>query len=328
VTGPSVLVLGRPGRPHADAIAAECRRRGTDTAVVCLEMLPKAGTVTARVGVPAWSGRVALPNGESNLHEVRAAWYEPPGPWQTADSLPFEDTAYARSETDDTFVGLWHLMGEAPGCSWVNHPYHVRDGSRRAVNVRRAAQAGFAVPRTVLTNDVIAAARQLRAEGVAEMVYRPLRKGDAADQAAAAAFTAAVGEAVTEQQLALLPVMCGVLQERVAARRLVRAIVVGGAVLTAATVAVEPGQGPDAGSRWQPWALPDAVARLARQLVWGYGLRYAVVSLAVTDADEYVFLDHDPTGDFFGVHTDEPELGVVPAIADELLRRAGKPAPV
>lgn len=111
-----------------------------------VEVTPGTGSGWLRV---IDSGKVV------RLEEVGAVWYRKPDP-VTVQHFDMDAAAleYIEAEFNEIILGLYALLSRA---YWINNPFNTRIAHRKLLQLRTAAEVGFAVPQTLLTNRAEAA---------------------------------------------------------------------------------------------------------------------------------------------------------------------------
>lgn len=94
-------------------------------------------------------------NKEIQLEDVGAVWYRKPDPVVIQhfdmDSAALE---YVEAEFNEVILGLYGLLDRA---YWINNPFTTRIAHRKLLQLRTAAEVGFAVPQAVVTNRLASA---------------------------------------------------------------------------------------------------------------------------------------------------------------------------
>lgn len=89
------------------------------------------------------------------LGEVDAVYYRRPVAPRSPDGVAPGVARWVTNEARNTWGGL---LAALPDVIWVNHPMAISRANYKAEQLSRAAAAGLAVPDTLMTNDVDAAA--------------------------------------------------------------------------------------------------------------------------------------------------------------------------
>ena len=87
---------------------------------------------------------------EITLAEVSAVWFRKPDPVaiQHFDMDPAA-LEYIEAEFNEIILGLYALLDRA---YWINNPFNTRIAHRKLLQLKTAAEVGFTVPKTLVTN--------------------------------------------------------------------------------------------------------------------------------------------------------------------------------
>jgi glutathione synthase/RimK-type ligase-like ATP-grasp enzyme len=87
---------------------------------------------------------------EIPLEEVAAVWFRKPDP-VTVQHFDMDPAAleYVEAEFNEIILGLYAMLNRA---YWINNPFDTRIAHRKLLQLRTAAEVGFAVPKTLVTN--------------------------------------------------------------------------------------------------------------------------------------------------------------------------------
>jgi hypothetical protein len=149
----TVLVLSGLDDPTADAVVAELRRRSARVVRMDLGDFPIRLRLAASTSPDGWVGRLWADDTVVELAEVRSVYYRRPTRFALPEGLSDGDAAFAGAEAR---LGLGGVLA-ALGAHWVNEPSRIAVAEYKPLQLRVAAKAGLAVPRTLVTNDHTAA---------------------------------------------------------------------------------------------------------------------------------------------------------------------------
>jgi MvdC family ATP-grasp ribosomal peptide maturase len=211
---------------------------------------------------------------------------------------------------------------------WVNDIQRERAAENKQRQLRLAAQAGLRIPRTLVTNDPLAA-RQFFIETEGRMVAKLLRPLTVSMNAPTLfVYTSQVSEEdlASAETLRHSPM---VFQELIPKARELRVAWVAGEAFTGALDASGTSRGqtdwrlaqPEE-CRWQTAELPDEVSCGLQSLMSGLGLVFGAIDLICTPTGEYVFLEVNPSGEW-GMLERDLGLPIADAIARTLLSTEG-----
>jgi hypothetical protein len=323
---PLVLVVASRGDEPAARVASHVSARGGDVAWLDPADYPARARLT--VGLDGGRPALRLDVGGRTL-ELDAlsgvylrSWRRPGAP------SPFAAPA-VRELVDETcgrmLSAAWDFVGDpcVPG-----PPSAMQAAQLKAPQLRRAAELGFEVPRTLFTNDPDAFLA-LHRERSGRVVTKPIgalqvrcRPGEEFGRYTEPVTTRDVAHA---QALTWCPV---IVQEYVPKRVELRVTVVGERALAAAIHSQEAHAARHdwrrydlASTRYSSHALPAEVGARCVALVHASGLRYGAIDLVLTPDGRYVFLELNSAGEY-GWIEDLTGLPISEAIAEALLDRA------
>ncbi len=184
-------------------------------------------------------------------------------------------------------------------CLWVNHPTRTYEAEHKAIQLRMAAHLGFDVPRTAVSNSIVAVesiangADRVAVKGLDTVLVREGRTE-------AFGYTNLVQpEIVTQQDLSSAP---AIIQEAIVDKLDLRVTVVGDAAWCAAvTVKGHPIIGDwrlaKTDAEFAEYCLPEPIARRSVALTKRLGLTFGAIDLAYSHG-KYFFLEINPTGEW------------------------------
>nr|WP_315229790.1 hypothetical protein [uncultured Albidiferax sp.] len=216
------------------------------------------------------------------------------------------------------------LLGGISGVQtrWLSHPASIWQAEHKPYQLALAAELGFRVPRTVITNS--AAAIRRAAADFGRMIVKPARSGHIVHRGVEhAVFTSEFLPAHLEdlQGAELSP---AIYQELVPKRFDIRVTIVGKKIFAAR---IDSQSDPQAAVDWRHTANPqlphqqvtlpaDIEGRLLR-LMDRLELNFAAIDLIETPDGEHVFLEVNPNGQWLWLD-DMLKLGISQAVADWL----------
>ena len=167
VAEPLVLVIGEEGYWSADAVTEELDARGVRHYRLDTADFPQRMQLAARFN-GRWQGRIDVADAVLRLEDVTAVYYRRPRDFELAAGLSAPERRFAHAQAR---VGVGGVLASLPA-RWMNHPAVLADCEYKPRQLFLAAQAGLAVPATLVTNQ----ADQLRcfAAEVGELVLKPL----------------------------------------------------------------------------------------------------------------------------------------------------------
>ena len=253
---------------------------------------------------------LSISDGDMHIshREVKSVWYRR----NVAPNLP-EDLDVGSSEfcEREARMFLEGALTSLPTQRWLSSPQAIWLAERKPYQLAKAAQLGFTLPRTIVTNDEAAVKGfALENELVAKAVSSVSIKGIDGNRAI---FTNALvpGDLEDLSGLALAPV---IFQENIVKSSDIRVTVVGNDVFAAEILSqsressnVDWRATDDPDLEHRPHELPSTLARQCLSLVSNLGLAFGALDFALTPDGTYVFFEINPNGEWLWL---EDQLGL------------------
>jgi glutathione synthase/RimK-type ligase-like ATP-grasp enzyme len=326
---------------HADAVMIELRKMGHQPVRLHPAQFPTVVSVTLAFDQQGWSGALALPKGILDLADIQSIWWRRPKSHVFAADLSPKEREFARLETEHTFAGLWSILD----CYWMSFPPFIRRASNKIEQLQRAAQLGFRVPRTLVTNDP-ARVQEFYETCGGHMIYKALANPGvlAHMKVPPAPNKIEAGEPemleagepemvyttlITQEHLSLLETVCTApcqFQEVIPKHLELRVTIIGDDIFVCEIHSQEDERTSldwrhyEASIPYTKGTLPPEIAEKCFALMKGYGLNYSAMDLILTPEGEYVFLENNPSGQCFFVQDRIPEFKMIEAVAAYLLK--------
>jgi hypothetical protein len=305
-----IVVVSHAADEHVPPVLDALARRGASAVVADLAGFPARGSISLAYGAARGDRLLELPGASVRGEEIEAIWWRRPRPLAADPALAPAQAAFALRQAEAALAGFWATVP----ARWVNEPWRDEAASHKPRQLAAAAEAGLAVPRTLVTNDPARARAFLAGLGGAPAVQKALHATPADWRPTAL---------VTREDVAALPAVRFapvVLQEAVAGVD-VRVTVAGERVFATdvdarATASPHDFRPAFAEARVKSGALPAWVEERVRALVAGLGLAYAAIDLRRRDDGEHLFLDLNPGGQwrFVEERTGQPITEAVAAL--------------
>jgi glutathione synthase/RimK-type ligase-like ATP-grasp enzyme len=304
-------------------VARAVVERGGRAVRLDTDRFPSEVRLAARYGGGVGSVTLVAGGYEFDLNEVGAVWHRR---LSVAARVPREMDAQLRAASVGESRAA--LLGVLAGLTAfrVDPEQSIRRAEQKPLQLRVARELGLDVPPTLVTNDP-AAARDFYAACGGRVVAKMLSSFAVYDREGreSVVFTNPVGPEDLEDLtgLSLCPMT---FQERVEKRLELRATVVGRRVFTAS---IDSQASPRAahdwrrdGARladeWRPYQLPPEAEAGLLALTDYFGLNYGAADFILTPDGRHVFLELNPSGEFFWLEHG-PALPISGALADVLL---------
>jgi len=313
----TVLIVTNDHDEHADAVILELTKRGVPVFRFHPEDFPHACSVSIEIQDGRILGELRNADHRVAFDDICAAWYRRSrnlymgGVSRTSEKL--DD--YVKTQSTATVVAVCAGLETL----WVSHPFKLRRGEVKALQLAEASRAGLKIPHTLISNDPARAATFIDALGDTECAIKPLiAVGVTDDQGYRLPLTTTLPAGHPLESLSLAPTM---LQPYVDKAFELRCVVIGDKIFSAKMDSQA-----DEKSRidWRGgdpaheiFHLPEHVEASIHRLMDSFGLNFASLDMIVTPEGEYVFLELNPNGQWLWL---EFELGMplVASMADLL----------
>ncbi len=151
----TVVILAQEGDSPTDHIVLELAARGVPVFRADLSWFPQRLWLVAEFRDGRWSGTLSTSTRAVELSEIRSIWYRDPAAFRFPDGMSDVERVHAHREAR---LGLGGVLAALP-VLWVNHPNRSADAMYKPLQLATAAECGFEVPPTLVTNQAPAVAR-------------------------------------------------------------------------------------------------------------------------------------------------------------------------
>src|SRR3954464_10687676 len=168
----TVLIVTNDHDEHADAVIVELNRRNVPVFRFHPEDFPHACSVSIEIS----DGRV---DGELRTADRRVAFADICAAWYRRSRNLYMGPVSRTSEKLDDYVKAQSTATVVAVCAgletlWVSHPFKLRRGEVKALQLAEASKAGLKIPHTLISNDPAQATAFVDALGDAECAIKPL----------------------------------------------------------------------------------------------------------------------------------------------------------
>lgn len=307
-------------------VSAALAERGAEAFRVDTDHFPGAVRLVERASASGSDFSITTPEGTVHSQDVVALWHR---------RIAFGGRLSKEIEAQTRFAAVEEsrrsLMGAIAAAPFfkLDPLWRVRQTGQKSLQLAVAREVGLDLPRTLVSNDADA----LRAfwDECHGQVITKMQASFAVYDAEGnenVVFTNTLSQADVDdpQGLELCPMT---FQEKLAKRLELRTTIVGDRVFTAAidsasTAGAETDwrrRGHELIGAWKEYALPAEVEGRCVELMDRLQLNYGAIDIIVTPDDRHVFLEVNPSGEFFWLEH-EPGFPVSSALADVLVGRA------
>lgn len=242
-----------------------------------------------------------LPAGDISSADIRAVWYRRPTTWKSDPVALTGTSAYVASETEG-FLRAFYACFDA--AFWVNDPSRNVEAAEKTRQLRKARDAGFRVPDTVVTASPEVAETLARRHGDS-VIVKPVKHGGViVDGEERGFYTSLLNVESIRMHAASIRRCPLIFQEPIPKAFELRVTVVGDRSFA---VRLDSQEVAAASIDWRkspyrvrhtafdlPREISDRCVRITRES----GLRFAAFDIIVTPGDDYVFLEYNPNGQF------------------------------
>jgi glutathione synthase/RimK-type ligase-like ATP-grasp enzyme len=313
----TVLIVTNDHDEHADAVILELNKRN----VPVFRFHPEDFPHSCSVSIDIEDGRI---HGELRNADHRVAFDDICAAWYRRSKNLYMGAVSRTSERLDDYVKAQSTATVVAVCAglqtlWVSHPFRLRRGEVKALQLAEASRAGLKVPRTLISNDPAQARTFVDALGSRQCAIKPLIAiGVTDEQGYRLPLTTTLPAGHSLESMAHAPTM---LQPYVDKAFELRCVVIGEEIFCAKldSQAEEKSRVDWRGGdpEHEIFMLPEEVKASIRRLMSSFELNFASLDMIVTPEGEFVFLELNPNGQWLWL---EFELGLplVATMADLL----------
>ena len=279
--------------------------------------------LTAYYG-PEGDERLTLTNeeGEHDLREVSAIWHRR---LSFGAKLPASLDRQMRHASLGETSAAAHGMLASLQAFRMDHLHHIRHAENKQLQLQTAREFGLDIPRTLTTNDP-AAARAFAKSCESGIVTKMLSSFAIYDEGKELVVFTNPVQPEDLENLSGLNLCPATFQEQLPKSLEIRATVVGRRVMSAAVNSQVSARAAHDWRRdgvsmiqdWQHYQLPFDVEEKLLRLTNYFSLNYGAIDIILTPDNRHVFLELNPSGEFFWLER-APGLPISDAIADLLL---------
>lgn len=315
-----LLIVSRAGDSHTGVVLGRLAEIGLPTELIDLSNFPQRASMSLSRGTQRRADHdIELAGGRRlSLDAVKVVWWRRPQGFELHPEIRDPGYAmFAQSETQEAFAGLWPSLD----VFWINDPEKDRLAGRKAWQLRLAAELGFEIPDTLITNDPVRARTFIEMRGPENTVYKSF---------SATARHWRETRVLRTDELALLdnvrfaPV---IFQEYIPADVDIRITIIGDRIFPAAIHSQETSYIQDFrmdmfSSRIEACQLPRDVEDKLLTLMQRLGLWYGAIDMRRTPEGRHVFLEINPAGQWLFVE-DRTGQPITAALCSLMAAHAG-----
>ena len=300
----------------SDFVVLELQRRKLPYIRLNTEDIPLA-RVIFNPKCNCWS--LNTPSATFNLSDIKAAYFRRPGRPIPLDGLAPEAKQYCEGEWQACLQAIYWVLEDR----WLNSPQSIALAENKIRQLALAAELGFDLPETIVTNDPDSAVEFSSKQPI---IAKPLKNAliHAAD-AERVMFTSRV-EITANTERSAIQVAPVILQREIEKSFDIRVTVVGEQVFAAS---IDSQAHPETQVDWRrsseqnlehlPHELPTKLAAKCVSLTKKLGLRFGAIDFVLDRAGKYWFLEINPNGQWGWIET-RTGFPIAAAIVSELER--------
>lgn len=314
----TVLVVTQDFDPTVDPVVELLTERGCPPVRFDLSDFPQGMTICAdSFSQSRW---LRARGRKVDLDTVTSVWYRRPTFFKFDEGLLDNEREFATVESALGIGGLFRSVDAL----WINRPDAESVAQLKPYQLHLARAEGLRTPRTLITNDPDEV-RRLRSGGE-RLIYKIFGGGvvQIAGETPAMLFTTDITD-VDDAALDRVRHTPCLIQERVEKRAEVRMTVIGRTVLVAT---IDSQSSPTTQLDWRgatteglkygpPERPPRHVVEAMLRLMDRLGIAFSAVDFIITEDDDWVFLEINPTGQFMWLEEDL-DLPMTETMADLL----------
>ncbi|WP_246144332.1 ATP-grasp ribosomal peptide maturase [Actinacidiphila oryziradicis] len=315
---PVVLVAAERRDPTADMVVSALTERRASVFRFDVADFPQRIHLDAQVRDGRWTGVIGDALRTVRLEQVRGVYWRRPGPAGIADTVPEPFHSWAAAQADQA---LLQVLVALPA-HWINNPNRDRPAAHKPRQLALAHRFGLQVPRTLVTNDPVAASR-FAAELGGPVICKPITGGElplGPEQRNHMIPAHLIDPATLDESVSLT---AHLFQQWIDKAHDVRLTVVDGSMFGAAVHASTEGTRVDwridyEALSYTPIEVPADVAAGVRAMLDHDGLTFGALDFSVDRSGAWWLLENNPAGQWMWIEKDTG-LPIADAHADYLL---------
>lgn len=311
-----IVVVSYAEDDHAARVLAALGERQHPAVLLDTGKYPSSTTLSHRFGSDD-GVRLSIDGVDVSLDDARVGWWRRPRPFALHEGIDPDVASFAYSECHEAVTGLWACLQLA----WVNPPDRDEVAHHKPFQLHVAREVGLTVPRTLITNDPVAAAEFYEQNRPGRTIFKTFL---ATEEHWRETRILQADEVPLLDAVRYAPV---IFQEFVPAVADIRATVLGDTVIAAAVTPAPQGYAYDYrmdldGAQFEPTTLDSQTQKRVLALMRRLGIVYGAVDLRRTPEGDEVFLEVNPAGEWLFVE-DRTGQPITEAMVDLLVGMDG-----
>lgn len=305
----------------ADFVILKLKARGIDFVRLNTEDFPQSASFVLNISSRGIDGYLGVAGRSVDLAEIQSVWYRRPVASEPAPEI--EDPAakeFVVVESRESLEGLWRILP----CFWVSRPDNIRLAESKIRQLQVASSLGFSIPDTLITNSPRSAFAFYRKRR--PLICKPQRRGHIVRQDSTSFIYTSLVDERHVKNIAKVSLAPTLFQPLIHKHVDIRVTVVGAQVFA---VAIYSQEVEEACQDWrrvetrklrhEPHELPKELERKCVSLVQELKLQFGAIDLILTPAEEYIFLEINPNGQWAWIEEVCPEMRIRKALIELLV---------
>jgi glutathione synthase/RimK-type ligase-like ATP-grasp enzyme len=326
----SVLIATETLDTHAIAVELALKERGVQVQRLFGEDFPHAASASFSTDMDHSALSICAPGLEKLIAQKFDVFWQrrPTNPLISSDSVHADDHHAAGIENTRFLDSVWHCLGRK--AFWVNPLEGKSRATSKPLQLMLAQEIGFALPKSLISNDPQRIRRFVEANGVGQTIFKTLasHSWEMEDGGTAMSYTVKMtsDSLPSDHMLQTVP---GIFQLMVPKAFELRVTYFGDHAIAAKlltqhdeTSALDWRSAAPNVVKVEPYTLPEHIDDRCKKLMRKLGIVFGCFDFIVTPQGEHVFLEVNEMGQFLWVEESAPELPMLDTFADFLM--AGK----
>jgi ATP-grasp ribosomal peptide maturase len=292
----TILILTEQFDPTADYLIEHLDERGAAFVRLDTGDFPAQWSIAALSGLSGWTGGIDR-NGEFIPFEhINSVWYRRPTVFTVPDEVPPGQRKFIVEESRAAVGGLLRSLPAV----WVDRPDRIANAGFKPYQLKIAAESGFQVPETMITN-IPEKARRFVSDASVPILTKSMATGWISEGSGiySSFYTSILDSDL--QSLDRVRNSPALLQYFVPKAYEVRVTVIGKEIYAVEIHSTSPESYIDwrtaySDLRYKPHQLTDSVKACVRTLMEHFELEFGAIDLIVTPDGDYYFLEINPCG--------------------------------
>ncbi|MFE0151359.1 MvdC/MvdD family ATP grasp protein [Nonomuraea sp. NPDC059007] len=313
-----ILILASEESSEAQHVARALASRGEVPQWFDTAWFPAQAGLTAELTPQGWKGALTTPQAVIDLEDISAIYYRQSQPYSFPANLSEPERRFA---TIETRFGLGGLLASLPA-HWVSHPSHTADAEYRINQMASAAAVGFAVPASLLTNELHQARRFVTAQPNGAVYKTIMHKIISEENQVKLIHTTAIDSSTIDQRINVAPHLFQHNVEKAFDARVVATS--DGTCLGVAIHTRHPGARQDwttgySHLTYEATEIPVLVRQRCQALLALLQIEVGAFDFSIDSDGSWWFLEVNPSGAWAWI-AEEAQLPIAEAIADLLMK--------